>query len=141
MDADPKNIFSITWFFFKGLAQHCSDRSIRVGERIASFQLQLSLLVYFIGISWFWLSANYDGLGIESAFERSGSVLVLVAIYLDYSYRESAVAQISRSMRSSEYRLLARYMINLAVFIRPFAIFSGILGTLIWGYGSQFHNT
>lgn len=107
---------------------------------MGSLQLQFSFILFIVGITWVLFSAVCDGIEniISDPFERSGSVLVLVAVYLDYSFRESAVAEISRSMVSGEYQIVRHYLIKVAVVVRPIAIFSVITGTLIWGYGCEF---
>lgn len=143
---EPKNIFSIAWLLMHGLSAHCRDKSMRINERITSFQLQLSIIIFFIGLAWVIYSATSHGLSayINDPFQRSGSVLVLVAIYLDYSYRESAIIKISLSISSpnirNKYYLLSHYLILFASAVRPTAIFSAVLGTLIWGYVGALQN-
>lgn len=139
----PTNIFSIIWLLLKGAVSHSKDKSKRLSDRSASFQLQLSSIIFLIGIAWVVCSTISSNIvsNISEPFQRSGSILVLVAIYLDYSFRESAIIKITLSIsspaESRKYCYFGFYLIKLAAIVRPFAILSAIIGTLIWGYGDE----
>lgn len=126
-----------------GMYRHTTDKTITIEARRASFVMQLSLLIFCSGATWVFASIFCTSISnnINNAFERSGSVLVLVSVFLEYAYRSSAIRRVTLSVssirpRDENYSEVTHYLINFASWVRSFAVLAGISGTLIWGYGS-----
>ena len=80
-----------------GLWRYATDTNIEADARKLVKQLFAAIALFLTGIVWVTASGTSEWIGtrIDSPFQRSGSVLVLVAVYLEYCFRESAIRSIS----------------------------------------------